>query len=288
LRLSSTTFDYDLNGVVDATMTYAYDAEGRMIKQTYTYTGDDAADLGNPLFGDEDFVIDTVYEEDRMLTESATYGPEGSPTSSYVITVTYGGDGMANRLVWDDTRYSDSGPVTSRSIIDYEYTDGLMTKATMSFEDFPDFSSERRVTYDSKGYAIDVEFDVYPSGVGRATYVWNDDGTLAEWRSYDVGESTPSSVLYYTYDDGLPTEFLWDYDDGASVPDEYYKFSSIDGSNRVTVDYDHGNDGTNDGKEVGQLEEGACMTVTYPITFPLVMVPVAKASSTARLNYCYP
>jgi len=268
-------------------MTYTYDSEGRLVEQRYDYTDDGVTDRGSPLFGDEDFVIKTTYDDDRVVREEGVYGPTSAPTTEDVYTFTYDASGLATQMATETTTDLGAGPVTSTLTIDFTYTGGLMTLATYR-DGSASTIAERTVTYDSTGEAVSAVHD-FGTGTLRDAYTWNSDGTLAEWQLDADGDGTADTMRTYSYDAGLPSGYMKDSQGSyASQPDDTYRISAVDGANRVTVDYDDGNDGTNDGVETAQLEEGACMTVTYPVAFPLVMVPIAKASSTARLSHCYP
>ncbi len=93
-RLTSIAYDYDNNGVTDATRSYAYDAQGRATGMTYSYVGDGATDLF--VTEDDDAAQETgtlgYNADDRLDSTSVTRTLMGGGTEQFDVQLTFTND----------------------------------------------------------------------------------------------------------------------------------------------------------------------------------------------------
>lgn len=291
-RVTSVTYDYDNNGVADATDSILYDADGRVNLATYLYTDDGTPDILN--LRDDG----TVQE-----TNTLSYDADGNVTLFVV-------DRQAERFE-NNFSYDDNGAL---SRVDFQFLNANGGQVAAIYWEFmyanqqliqvDNFLATNNQLFSSQGFTYDTNdlpatSDFTSDGTSAiTTMTWRDDGKL-ETLATESSNGTTSSVAL-TYDaQGLLQNEIWLNTGGlgfnySEIPGRAYTRSiTYDAQNRpVTVSYDQDSDGNVDATLTLTWEAAPCIpaTIWAPNGFPNFVMdnsrPFVPGTGFFTTEYC--
>jgi len=269
-----------MDGTEDASLAYAYDASGRLVTETYTYTGDGTPDRYEPLLGTDSFTYTYTYDADRTTGVSATY----ASGQQFDTVFEYDSAGLPTRSTTTSTHPTLG---SSQVVTVFSFTGSLMTSLTLTA---PGSSTPLNgtVSYDGNGRAVAATQQIL-SGSMVDAFTWNADDSIATWTLDVDGDGTVDTTRSYGYSGGLPSSFAEVHSGTyAGQPGYSVSISALTSGNRLRLSHDDGDNGSVDGVEQVQFEDAACSVTRLPIRFPLISVPVGMASSDAYRRTCLP
>jgi uncharacterized lipoprotein YehR (DUF1307 family) len=170
-RIVRGAFDYDANGIADATEEFAYDSQGRQIQRRYVYSDDGVRDLDT---SDErvDQVQDSTYDSAGNLLTNLTTRADGR-TSRAMLQ--YGADGLLTRM--EVVVRDGGGALLSQENFLYTYMSGRLTEMVVQLDSgLP--VMRQTLSYGSDGLPAVATTTRLIGPVGpdsRTEYEWNSD-----------------------------------------------------------------------------------------------------------------
>lgn len=260
-RVTHVDYDYDNNGVADATDSIAYDADGRVNLTSYFYNDDGTTDLLN-------LRDDGTAQE----TNSFTYDNDGNVTLFVVdrlfqrieASLTYDVAGLLTRQ--DFQILDGAGGQISALYWDFSYTGQQLDQVDSFFGSNTTRTTRQTFTYDVNGLPATSRVT---GGVldATTTFSWRQDGQLDSLNTQsDNGDS--SSVVLDFDAQGLQQSQTWDnVGQGfgySEVPGRsYIRSVTYDAQNRpLVVSYDQDADGSIDATVTLTWEAAPCIPAT--------------------------
>jgi hypothetical protein len=256
-RTVSFSYDYDNNGVADATSTASYDAAGRDTGFAFTYTGDGTTDRYQPL-------------PPRNEVDERSYDGAGNlvrmvfrPAGAAATTMDTSFDGAGLPLV------SDLSTVPAGAIMRITYTQagGRLTGATTTLNGV--LVAEERLEFGADGRPSLRETTRNPAFGGpptaRTEYLWRADGQLERVRVDDDGNGAFETTLTLNYVADVHVSTVQTGVANLTIT------AFRDGLGRVIrTEHDDGSDGSIDAVITSTWQNGACIAVRMPGLPPFV------------------
>lgn len=256
-RTVSFSYDYDNNGVPDATSTATYDAAGRDTGFAFTYTGDGTPDRYQPLPARNE-VDERIYDGAGRLVRMV-FRPAGATTT--VMDTSFDATGLP--------QVSDLSTVPAGAFMRITYTQagGRLTEATTTLNGT--VVAQERLEFDANGRPSLRETTRNPAFGGpptaRTEYLWRADGQLERVRVDDDGDGTYETTLTLTYVAGVHASTVQTGATSLTIT------NVRDGLGRVVrTEHDLGSDGSIDAVITATWENGACIPVRMPGLPPFV------------------
>jgi len=257
-RITRVDYDYDNNGVIDATDTISYDADGRVSLASYGYNDDGTPDILNLRDA-------SVVQE----TNTFTYDSDGNVTLFVV-------DRQFQRIE-SSARYDTSGLLTRQ---DFQILDGSGAQTTALYWDFS-YTGQRLDQVDSffgsgatPATTLVLSYDAngLPSTSritggtldATTTFSWRADGQLDSLDTQS-GNGDSSSVIIAYDAQGLQQTQTWsNVGQGFGFSEitgrNYIRSITYDAQNRpLVVSYDQDADGSIDATVTRSWESAPCI-----------------------------
>lgn len=283
-RIVRGAFDYDANGIADATEEFAYDSQGRQIQRRYVYSDDGVRDLDT---SDErvNQVQDSTYDSAGNLLTNLTTRADGS-TSRAMLQ--YGTDGLLNRM---EVEVRDGGgALLSQEYFLYTYTGGRLTEMVVQLDSgLPAMRQTLSYGLDGLPAVATTKSLIGPVGPdSRTEYEWNSDKTIRAKRMDVDGDGVFEEVFSYDYVAGRLTRSEKKMGGRyASLPGAAtYNFAYDTVGRLERIDVDLGSNGSIDATNAVNFAAGACRTYKMPMLVPLVTATGHGSSADAVVNPC--
>lgn len=267
-RQAALSYDFDNNGVADATLSLVYDSSGRVVERRFVRSGNTSSDKFDP------------YEEATSGVETLAYDSQ-----SRLISTTSGGgqfnfiyDGAAVQATRADI-FAGGDLLGSWA---YTYAGSLLTQASRSGI----FGTSRDTyTHDAQGRRLTALEAADSADPLLTSYTWNSDNQLSQVdREFDA--------------DGGPVRYTMTHVGGrqattvktVSGVTSYSVAFSYDGDGRlVRAEFDDGADGTVNAVWSVTWETGACAAVRMTEFDPLLdSISGHGATTDGTLSPCAP
>ncbi len=243
-RVSAIQYDLDNNGTVDATATILYDSNGRPSDFINIYTDDGTPDSSagiTGLLGSEDVSLSFSYDANGRLEQQIQDIP-GDPTiTRLVFNFEWNGNDLITRNVNDF--FNAGGGLVSRHTSDLTYNGTLVSGWSEVQESFAPVAATTNatgsVTYDGDDQPTDVNYTVggvvsfdktltwdqgrtatsettMNSSTTTITYGYSVDGERLETRTITDGTTTQAHTFVYDGNNRL-SEIRYDRDNDGTV-----------------------------------------------------------------------
>jgi hypothetical protein len=257
-RPVTAAFDYDLNGLTDATSQLDYDDDGNLTQQIYTVVDDGTPDTFNPIseFG---FTADYTYTDGVLTRIEQDNDTDGN---DFVSDFTYNPDGTLDTTT--TTVFDSFGTPVNTVVIDYFYANGLRERDEWTL---PGFGLVLTVfhSYDDDGLieTSDWQYAGAPGGQFYM-YTWNDDGKLEQIALDIERDGIFDEIINITHAGGRPVSRA--ITGSLSVtPPNYTETPFYGADGRIErVDYDANSDGSIDATGTAVWEDGPCKKFFLP------------------------
>ena len=254
---SGSSTDNDADGTPDSTVSYTFDAEGKLVRLEYDYDGD----------GMPDSVIVYTYDADANLVRDEQ-DSDNDGTPDYIASYTYDadgnqsgreqdldGDGMADEVAvytYDDNgnrtrQESDTDGDGSADLISSDTYDD-QGNLTRSEQDFDGDGAPEQISsyqYDARGNRTRAEQDIDADGTADNinTNFYDADDNLLRIEYDRDGDGSPDSITTYNYDEaGNQTGYTYD-DDADGTPGIIVSRTFDANGNETSYSYDADGDG---------------------------------------------
>jgi hypothetical protein len=255
-RISHISFDYDNNGIEDASVSLTYE-DGYLKQEVYQYTDDGTEDLYRFSSQYEDLLgrQTTTYFYDALgrIVQVVQRQYDNTDAQTYYSSEVYSYDSSSDPLAKPDkisvTSQQGAQTTFTQHEIDFEYENGLLMSYTRELESSDTTQALGSFTYDANGvletalwaslsgtgytqlgYAFSwendlisqISIDVDPSNStyeGVETYQYNANQFLESTAlAFASTNSGTNATSTVEYDtDGLPFRQSWDYEDNGSI-----------------------------------------------------------------------
>jgi hypothetical protein len=257
-RVTSLSYDYDNNGLTDATDIISYDQNGRAVTSEYVYNGDGTADLVN--LRDEDVSVET---------NNLTYDNQNRVI---LFTVDRSDQRIENNLVYDTEGLltmvefelfdANNNPFISSNWV-FTYSAGQLDNIDNFLSTNNQLLTSQRFTYGLDDLPETVSFT--SSGVNAvSTFGWRSDGQLEALES--ISDNNAISAVNVLYDNqGRQQSQLWNnsglgFSYSEILTENYTRTTSYDAQNRpIKQSYDLGSDGVIDATVTIEWEQASCL-----------------------------
>jgi len=277
-RITRVDYDYDNNGVVDATDDIAYDADGRVNLTSYFYNDDGTADLLN-------LRDDSVTQE----TNAFTYDSDGNVTLFVVdrqfqrieASVTYDAAGLFARQ--DFQFLNGSGGQISATYWEFSYTGQQLDQVDSFFGSNTTPTTTQSFSYDASGLPATSRF-TGGSLDATSTFSWRSDGQLDLIDTQSDNGDSSSVVMDYDAQGLQQTQTWTNVGQGFNYSEitgrSYTRSVIYDGQDRPQiVSYDLDADGSVDATVTFTWETASCIPATLwaPNAFPNFVRDTARS-----------
>lgn len=277
-RVTRVDYDYDNNGMLDATDTISYDANGHVTQTSYHYSDDGMPDLLN--------LRDTGTTQE---TGTLTYDSAGNITlfvvdrqsERFEVNFTSDASGLPTRLDW--RQLNASGGQTAAQYWTFAYTNQRLDTVDNFITATNQLSNSQSFTYGANGLPTTSGFT--SSGINATTtFTWRGDGKLEALNTQNDNGAVSNVTLTYNAQ-GLQQNQDW-LNNGSgfsynAVPGKSYTRSiTYDAQNRpATTRYDLDSDGNIDATVTLTWENEPCIPATLwaPNGFPNFIKDDARA-----------
>jgi YD repeat-containing protein len=264
-RIAAVAWDLDANGAADASTTLAYDSQGRLVEQRYTYTGDGTADAFAG-FGTDSGTITFGFDSAGRLATNTQAGA--------TFTFVYGADGRATRA---DIALPGA---TGEYLFTYD-TAGLLTRLDVTAAGLA--LSSIAYEHDAAGRRVrSAETTPFDAGVSEETFTWNADGRLTGATSDLEGDT--ANVRYELLYDG-PRQVGTRKFAGSSLL--YTVRFEYDSAGRVArAIFDVGGNGSEDATATLSYESGPCVVLVSPLWSPIDTITGGALTRAGDISTC--
>lgn len=192
-RITRMRYDLDNNGTIDSVRTFSYNADGRVVAEHYTYTGD-----GSPDTDFRNFSIDApsgsqttnyTYDSSGLLQLWSIVDASGARTDS---RYEYGNDKLIDRYTIDT--FNAAGGLTGTVYFQMDNMGTRLTDWRLYVDGNSTPSQNAALTYNAGGQVQSDLLTVATAGTQTlTTYAYNAAG-----RIQSVRQSTPSNSAFFS------------------------------------------------------------------------------------------
>lgn len=292
-RISRIRYDLDNNGDIDSVRTFSYDADGRVIAEHYTYTGDGAADTDFGSFSidapPDDQTVTYTYDSAGLLQLWSTVDASGDRIDS---RYEYGNDALVDRYTLD--MVNAQGALTNSMVFELDYTGTQLTGWRHFINSGGTLMQSAALTHNAGGQVQSDLLTVAMTSAQTLTeYTYTAAGTIDRVRQSDPASSAFFNEHDYAYDSG--NALVAKISTGSSTDDDYRWDYTVNGDGlRTQWRIDLGSNLTVEAVVHIEWESGPCRQTffwaprAHPNFVAAATVPYVPGSGYAVLPVCGP
>lgn len=262
-RPSSATFDFDMNGLTDATSQISYDPDGNLTQQVYTLIDDGTPDTFNPI-SDAGFVADYFYTDGRLSRVEQDNDTDGN---DFAIDYAYNADGTLAQIT--STVFDEFGTPESTLNVDYLYTNGVRVRDDWTLPGFGLVLTANH-TYGPDGLIAQSDWQNASGAPGGQFYsfTWNAEGKLTQRAEDFERDGNFDQIIDITHAGGRPVSRMV-IGSPSATPPNYTEMPFYGTDGRIDrIDYDANSDGSIDAVGTATWEDGPCKKFFLPNLIP--------------------
>ncbi|MFZ5593247.1 MAG: hypothetical protein ACOY4D_03095 [Pseudomonadota bacterium] len=291
-RISRIRYDLDNNGDIDSVRTFSYDADGRVVAEHYTYTGDGIADTDFGSFSIDappgDQTVTYTYDSAGLLQLWSNVDASGGRIDS---RYEYGDDTLVDRYTID--MFAAHGALTNSTYFELDYTGTQLTGWRHYIDGGGTLMQSAALTHNAGGQVQSDLLTVAMTGAQtRTDYTYTPVGKVDLVRQSDPAAGSAFFNEHdYTYDSAntLVAEIIT-----SSNPGDGYRWDyTVNGDGQRTQwRIDLGSDLTVEAVVHIEWEAGSCRQTffwaprAHPNFVATTTIPYVPGSGYAVLPVC--